>query len=245
MLITEVINLLRNRKVVLAIVLVLALLLTVVPLWASAQAPGTRNLRQGDRGPDVTEVQRRLTRWGYYFGPITGVFGPLTLRGVHFFQRQNGLPVTGIVGPLTFAALGIHMPRVTPAPNRSAAVTPGGGVNPNDMHMLARAIYGEARGEPFEGQVAVAAVILNRVRSQIFPNTISSVIYQPLAFTAVADGQFYLRPNDEAYRAAQLAVNGWDPSGGALYYFNPRTATSAFIWTRPYIKTIGQHRFLR
>lgn len=236
-------NVVRTMAVVLTLVLVLVF--TLVPLWARAQEPGTRNLRQGDRGPDVTEVQRRLTRWGYYFGPISGTFGAETLRGVHLFQRRNGLPVTGIVGSLTFAALGIPMRRDVPAPNRTAAVTPGGGVNPNDMHMLARAIYGEARGEPFEGQVAIAAVILNRVRSQKFPNTISSVIYQPLAFTAVADGQFYLTPSSEAYRAAQLAINGWDPSGGALYYFNPRTATSAWIWTRPYIKTIGQHRFLR
>ncbi|MBS3938363.1 MAG: spore cortex-lytic enzyme [Peptococcaceae bacterium] len=234
-----------KRMVALAIALALVFVLVVVPTLAEAQVPGTRNLRQGDRGPDVTEVQRRLLRWGYYFGPISSLFGAQTLAAVQFFQRRNGLPITGIVGPLTFAALGIRAPRAVPAPDRTAAVTPQGGVDRNGMHLLARAVYGEARGEPFEGQVAVAAVILNRLRSQKFPNTISAVIYQPLAFTAVADGQFYLTPGSEAYRAAQLAVNGWDPSGGALYYFNPRTATSAWIWTRPYIKTIGRHRFLR
>lgn len=231
------------RFITLALVLVLILL----PLSGTAQQIGARNLRQGDRGQDVAEVQRRLERWGYFDGPVNGTFGPLTLAAVQLFQQRNGLPVTGIVADQTFAALGITRPRAAaaPAPNRTAAVTAVNTVSPNDMQLLARAVYSEARGEPWEGQVAVAAVILNRVRSPIFPNTISGVIFQPLAFTAVADGQFYLTPNRDAYRAAQLAVNGWDPSGGALYYFNPRTATSAWIWSRPYIKTIGRHRFLR
>lgn len=223
------------------LILVLVILL---PLTGIAQVPGSRNLRQGDTGADVTEVQRRLQRWGYYAGPISGDFGPMTLAAVHAFQRRHGLPVTGIIASRTFAALGIAV-RPAAAPNRAAAVMPTRGVSPNDMQLLARAVFSEARGEPFEGQVAVAAVIMNRIRSPLFPNTISGVIFQPLAFTAVADGQFYLTPNQEAFRAAQLAVNGWDPSGGALYYFNPRTATSRWIWTRPYIKTIGRHRFLR
>jgi len=224
----------------------LLVVVLLIPLTSSAQVPGSRNLRQGDRGDDVAEVQRRLQRWGYFNGPVNGVFGPQTLTAVQLFQRRNGLPATGIVADQTFAALGITRPRTQPQQtNKTPAVTPVNSVSPNDMHLLARAVYSEARGEPFEGQVAVAAVILNRVRSPIFPNTISGVIFQPLAFTAVADGQFYLTPNEEAYRAAQLAVNGWDPSGGALYYFNPRTATSAWIWSRPYIKTIGQHRYLR
>ena len=233
----------RSAKVCLVILLIVVVLL---PLTGSAQVPGSRNLRQGDRGNDVSEVQRRLSRWGYYNGPIDGNFGPQTLTAVRLFQQRNGLPVTGLVANLTFAALGITVrPAQQAQTNKTAAVTPVNSVSPNDMHLLARAIYSEARGEPFEGQVAVAAVILNRVRSPILPNTISGVIFQPLAFTAVADGQFYLTPNEEAYRAAQLAVNGWDPSGGALYYFNPQTATSAWIWSRPYIKTIGRHRFCR
>lgn len=233
------------RKAMSASLIVVLLVLLLLPLQSLAQAPGSRNLRQGDSGADVTEVQRRLSRWGYYQGPISGVFGPMTLAAVQAFQRRHGLPVTGIIASRTFAALGIAVRPAVAAPNRAAAVSPTRGVSPNDMQLLARAVYGEARGEPFVGQVAVAAVIMNRIRSPLFPNTVSGVIYQPLAFTAVADGQFYLTPNQEAFRAAQLAVNGWDPSGGALYYFNPRTATSRFIWTRPYIKTIGQHRFLR
>lgn len=234
----------RSLKLCLVLCLIV---LVLMPLAGSAQVPGSRNLRQGDRGDDVAEVQRRLSRWGYFDGPVNGVFGPQTLAAVRLFQQRNGLPVTGIVAERTFAALGITPPRTTTQPqaNRTAAVTPVNSVSPNDMHLLARAVYSEARGEPFEGQVAVAAVVLNRVRSPLFPNTISGVIFQPLAFTAVADGQFYLTPVEESYRAAQLAVNGWDPSGGALYYFNPRTATSAWIWSRPYIKTIGKHRFLR
>ncbi|MBT9155566.1 MAG: Spore cortex-lytic enzyme [Firmicutes bacterium] len=221
------------------------LLIVLRPLISHAQQPGSRNLRQGDSGADVTEIQRRLQRWGYYEGPISGTFGPRTLAAVQAFQRRHGLPVTGIIASRTFGALGIARRTAAAAPNRAAAVTPTRGVSPNDLQLLARAVYGEARGEPFEGQVAVVAVIMNRIRSPLFPNTVSGVIFQPLAFTAVADGQFYLTPNAEAFRAAQLALNGWDPSGGALYYFNPRTATSAWIWTRPYIKTIGRHRFLR
>jgi N-acetylmuramoyl-L-alanine amidase len=224
-------------------VLLLVLILVAVPIMASGQQPGSRVLRQGDSGSDVREVQQRLSRWGYYNGPVSGTFGPQTLAGVQSFQRLNGLPATGIVADQTWAKLGFTLR--TANANRTQAVTPVNTVSPNDLTLLARAVYSEARGEPFEGQVAVAAVILNRLRSTIFPNTISGVIFQPLAFTAVADGQFYLTPNDESYRAARLAINGWDPSGGALYYFNPRTATSAWIWSRPYIKTIGRHRFLR
>lgn len=232
----------RSTKLILVLLIVT---LVLMPLIGTAQVAGSRNLRQGDRGSDVTEVQRRLNRWGYFEGPIDGVFGPKTLTAVLLFQRRNGIPDTGLVGPQTFTALGINVAAQQQQVNKTAAVTPVGNVSPNDMHLLARAVYSEARGEPFEGQVAIAAVILNRVRSPIFPNTVSGVIFQPLAFTAVADGQFYLTPDAESYRAAQLAANGWDPTGGALYYFNPVTATSAWIWSRPYIKTIGRHRFLR
>lgn len=119
----------------------------------------------------------------------------------------------------------------------------GMGLSENDLKIMANAVYGESRGEPFEGQVAVAAVILNRVKSPSFPNTVSGVIFQPGAFTAVADGQIWLEPNENARKAVQQALNGWDPTGGCLYYFNPETATSAWIWTRPQVKTIGKHIF--
>ncbi|MGG3455349.1 spore cortex-lytic enzyme [Paenibacillus rhizolycopersici] len=117
------------------------------------------------------------------------------------------------------------------------------GLSENDLRIMANAVYGESRGEPFEGQVAVAAVILNRVKSPSFPNTVSGVIFQPGAFTAVADGQIWLEPNEQARKAVQQALNGWDPSGGCIYYFNPRTATSKWIWSRPQVKTIGEHIF--
>ncbi len=118
-----------------------------------------------------------------------------------------------------------------------------GGFSNNDINLLAQAVYGEARGEPFEGQVAIAAVILNRIKSPLFPNTVVSVIFEPLAFTAVADGQIYMQPNERAKEAVLDAINGWDPSENALYYFNPDTATSKWIWGRPQIKRIGKHIF--
>jgi N-acetylmuramoyl-L-alanine amidase len=192
-------------------------------------------------------VQRKLIGWGYLSGTADGVYGAKTFAAVQLFQRRNGLPITGNVDAATFRALGFtpKMGVATPAVNKTPATQATGTTSSNDLHLLAKAVYGEARGEPFEGQVAIAAVILNRVRSPLFPNTVAGVIFEPLAFTAVADGQFYLAPNGDAYRAAQLALDGWDPTGGAIYYFNPATATSPWIWSRPYIKTIGRHRFLR
>lgn len=212
-----------------------------------AEAIGERNLFWGNSGDDVRLVQIKLINWGYLSGRADGIYGAKTFTAVQLFQRRNGLPQTGNVDDATFRALGFT-PKTAPAApsyiNKTPATQAPGMVNANDLHLLAKAVYSEARGEPFEGQVAVAAVVLNRLRNPIFPNTVAGVIFEPLAFTAVADGQFYLPPNDEAYRAAQLALDGWDPTGGAIYYFNPATATSAWIWSRPYIKTIGRHRFL-
>lgn len=118
-------------------------------------------------------------------------------------------------------------------------------ISANDLKLMANAVYGEARGEPYEGQVAIAAVILNRVKSPSFPDTPSAVIFEPRAFTAVADGQIWLEPNDKARKAVQNALSGWDPSGGCTYYFNPATATSKWIWSRPQVKRIGKHIFCR
>lgn len=235
------------------IIWLVVLIVLASQLAVSAQAPGSRNLFWGSQGEDVRQVQLRLIRWGYLDASATGNYGPQTYNAVRLFQQRNGLPQTGNVDAATFRALGFN-PRMGAAPaarpaspqvDRTPATQSTGALSPNDMTLLARAVYSEARGEPFEGQVAVAAVVLNRLRSPLFPNTISGVIFEPLAFTAVADGQFWLEPDENAYRAAQMALDGWDPSGGALYYFNPRTATSQWIWSRPYIKTIGKHRFLR
>ncbi|MBQ9728170.1 MAG: spore cortex-lytic enzyme [Clostridia bacterium] len=199
-------------------------------------------LRQGAKGGEVKEVQRRLKLWGYYKGSVDGVFGAATRSAVIAFQRKNGLTADGIVGKATYKALGM-----TASYNALAGQTQSsGGVNgfsSSDVYLLARTIYAEGRGEPYVGQVAIGAVVMNRIRSSSFPNTISGVVYQKHAFTAVSDGQINLTPNDTAMKAARDAINGWDPTGGALYYYNPAVATSAWIFERQTITTIGKHVF--
>lgn len=196
-------------------------------------------LRQGSRGDTVRTVQSKLRRWGYYSGSVDGIYGPATERAVRAFQKKNGLAVDGIVGRATFKALGM------PASSGSSGSSGGtaGGYTDADTYLLARCIYGEARGESYTGQVAVGAVVLNRVKSPEFPNTIAGVIYQKNAFTAVNDGQINLEPNETALSAARDAMNGWDPTGGCLYYYNPVTATSEWIFSRETVITIGNHVF--
>lgn len=181
------------------------------------------------------QVQTKLKRWGYYTGAVDGIYGSKTRQAVKYFQRKNGLVVDGIVGKKTAAAMGINL--------NSSSSTTSGGISSSDLNLLARCVYAEARGEPYTGQVAIAAVVLNRVKNSAFPNTISGVIYQPWAFTAVNDGQINLTPNDTAYKAAQDALNGWDPTYGCLYYYNPATATSSWIWSRKVVLKIGKHNF--
>lgn len=193
--------------------------------------------KYGSRGNEVIQIQTKLKRWGYYSGNIDGIYGTQTLNAVKYFQRKNGLTVDGIAGKNTLEAMGIF--------NSSGNSSSSNSTTTSDLNLLARVVYGEARGEPYAGQVAVAAVVLNRVKSSSFPNTISGVVYQSGAFTAVSDGQINLNPNTTAYNAARDALNGWDPSGGAIYYFNPSTATNAWIWSRPHIVTIGKHRFCK
>lgn len=196
-----------------------------------------RLLYWGSRGDDVKEVQRRLKNWGYYTGSVDGIYGEKTYRAVRLFQQKNGLTVDGVVGPKTAAALGIYLGSTT---SKSTSESQN---RDDNIYLLGRAVYGEARGEPYIGKVAVAAVILNRVESPKFPNTIAGVIYQPGAFTAVSDGQINLTPDEEALRAARDAMNGWDPSYGSLYYWNPATATSKWIWSRTKVIEIGKHWF--
>ncbi len=191
-------------------------------------------LKQGSTGNLVKTVQTRLKNWGYYTGATDGIYGPKTVAAVKYFQRNNGLTVDGIVGPRTAAAIGINL---------SASSAGAGGYSSSDEYLLARCIYGEARGEPYTGQVAIGAVILNRVENSRFPNTIAGVIYQPGAFTVVTDGQINLTPNSTALSAARDALNGWDPTNGCIYYYNPATATSAWIWSRPIKLKIGRHNF--
>ena len=190
-------------------------------------------LKVGTSGTNVKTLQQKLKNWGYYTGAVDGVFGQKTKAAVILFQRRNGLTADGIVGAKTLAALGMSLSSNTNASSYGSA----------DITLLARLIYGEARGESYVGQVAVGAVVMNRIKSASFPNTMSGVIYQKYAFTAVADGQINLTPDANAKKAAQDAMNGWDPTYGAIYYYNPKTATSAWIFSRKTTVTIGNHVF--
>ena len=191
--------------------------------------------KYGSSGNEVTQIQTKLKRWGYYTGSIDGIYGSKTVEAVKYFQRKNGLTADGIAGPATLKAMGIT----------SSSSSSSSGSNSSDVNLLSHIIYGEARGEPYSGQVAVGAVIMNRVKSSSFPNTIAGVIYQRGAFDAVSDGQINMTPDSTAKKAAQDAYNGWDPSYGAIYYFNPATATNKWIWSRPTTVTIGKHRFCK
>jgi N-acetylmuramoyl-L-alanine amidase len=190
----------------------------------------------GSRGQEVINIQTRLRNWGYYKGAVDGIYGYETYKAIRLFQYKNGLKVDGIAGPETLSALGLPT---------GAAAAPTAGTANKDANLLAHVIHGEARGEPYTGQVAIAAVILNRVRDSRFPKTIAGVVYQPGAFTAVADGQINLVPDSSSYKAARDALNGWDPTYGCIYYWNPATATSKWIWSRPIVIRIGKHVFAK
>lgn len=194
--------------------------------------------KMGSRGQEVRNIQTRLKKWGYYNGAVDGIYGSGTKSAVIKFQKKNGLTADGICGKRTLAALGL------PSGSSSSGSSGGTGkYSAADVEMLARMISGEARGEPYTGQVAVGAVILNRVEHSSFPNSISGVLYQSGAFDALKDGQFYSAATDSAIKAAKDAINGWDPSGGAIYYYNPSTATNKWIRSRPIIARIGNHVF--
>lgn len=204
--------------------------LLFMPYGEEAEAASV--YKQGSTGATVRTIQTKLKAWGYYNGGVDGIFGSRTTQAVKYFQRKNGLTVDGIVGKRTAAAMGIKLSASSSSSSTSS-----------DLNLLARIIYGEARGEPYTGQVAVGAVVLNRVKSSSFPNTISGVIYQSGAFDAVSDGQINLAPNDTAYRAAQDALNGWDPTYGCLFYYNPKTATSKWMLSKKVHLSIGNHSF--
>ena len=214
-----------------------AILITAIILFFKNKSVETLS-KYGSRGSEVTQIQTKLKRWGYYNGNIDGIYGTQTVNAVKYFQRKNGLSVDGIAGPATLKAMGIYG-------SSSSSGSGSGTSNSSNVNLLARLIYGEARGEPYTGQVAVGAVVMNRVKSSSFPNSISGVIYASGAFDAVRDGQINLAPNSDAKKAAQDAINGWDPSYGAIYYFNPSTATNKWIWSRPMTVTIGRHRFCK
>lgn len=226
------------RKRLIIILLAIFSLASIGAVYTSVSTPQTAyalTLKQGSRGEQVKTLQKKLKNWGYYKGSVDGIFGAKTKEAVKYFQRKNGLTVDGIVGAKTLKALGMS--------STSSSSNPTGSYSEADIQLLARLIYGEARGESYTGQVAVGAVVMNRIKSSSFPNTMSGVIYQRYAFTAVDDGQINLTPNATARKAALDAINGWDPSYGALYYYNPRTATSSWIFSRKTTVTIGRHVF--
>ena len=225
----------RKNKILLLILLITFFIIGFYSIYQNNNNKELQTLsKYGSRGDEVTTIQTKLKRWGYYNGSIDGIYGTKTVEAVKYFQRKNGLTVDGIAGNQTLKAMGIYSSTSSTTSNSSSNVS-----------LLSKLIYAESRGEPYSGQVAVGAVCMNRVKSSSFPNTLSGVIYQKGAFDAVSDGQINLTPDSTAKKAAQDAINGWDPSYGAIYYFNPSTATNKWIWSRPVTVTIGKHRFCK
>ncbi len=231
---------------------VVLLSLAVVLVWQvwfltppeAKAAPGTRpTLAWGSRGADVRLVQEKLRQWGYYKGAVDGVYGRQTYAAVQLFQRRNGLSADGVVGRATYEALGINYFTAGGTTTGGTTVSRGGGATSNDVRLLAQLVRGEAEAEPYTGMVAVAAVCLNRVSSSQFPNTVAGVVYQPGAFETVSNGRINLAPSDVHLRAARDAVNGWDPTYGALFFWNPSKPVNAWIWSRRITLRIGRHVF--
>ena len=225
----------RSKRLCLALAVLLSVSMVLVALVPAVEAA---SYKKGSSGAVVTQIQTKLKSWGYYTGTVDGIYGSGTERAVRAFQQKNGLTVDGKAGEQTLAAMGLSA-----GGGNSSNSGGSGGASSSQVDLLARLISAEARGEPYSGQVAVGAVVLNRIKHPSFPNTLPGVIYQSGAFTCITDGQFNQPVAESAYRAARDALNGVDPSGGAIYYFNPSTATSSWIWSRPLITVIGKHRF--
>ena len=219
----------NRKKQCLVLAIVFAVNIAAITLVAGAEAA---SYKKGSSGNTVSQIQTALKKQGFYTGAVDGNYGSATESAVKAFQQDRGLTPDGKAGAWTLKALGIK-------DSGSSAQSADNG----DVALLARLISAEARGEPYSGQVAVGAVVLNRVEHPAFPNSVAGVVYQPGAFTCITDGQFNEPVSDSAYRAARDAMNGVDPCGGAIYYFNPSTATSKWIWSRPLIVVIGKHRF--
>lgn len=224
----------RHHKASVIAVLAVFLFVGTLAVYSATAVDTVALSRYGSRGQEVREIQTRLKKWGYYKGNVDGIYGSLTLQAVRYFQSKNGLTVDGIAGPKTLAAIGIN-----PVSSQQASV------RESDINLLARVISAEARGEPYTGQVAVGAVVINRMRHPSFPNTLAGVVYQPGAFTAITDGQIHATVVSSAYNAAKDALNGWDPTKGCIYYYNPATATNSWIRSRPKVITIGKHIFCK
>lgn len=228
-----------KNKSFICILIAFVLCASGILIYSGTQSMDTLS-RYGSRGDEVRRIQTKLKQWGYFDGAADGVYGTDTKNAVKAFQRKNGLKVDGIAGKETLYELGLGT-----ANTSSSSGGASNGMSQNDINLLARVINGEARGEPYEGQVAVGAVVLNRVKHPSFPNTLSGVIYQPGAFTAITDGQINAAMYESSVKAARDAMNGWDPSGGAIYYYNPAKTTNQWIYSRPVVKVIGKHRFAK
>ena len=214
----------------------IAFLLMIGLILYSTQLEVTTTLSKvGSQGNEVRQIQTVLKDQGIYNGAVDGVFGTKTKNAVVAFQKKNGLTADGVAGPSTLKAMGIF----------SGGSQQNSGTSGSDVNLLANIISAEARGEPFEGQVAVGACVLNRVEHPSFPDTLYGVVYQPGAFTAITDGQIKEVVAESARKAAREALNGSDPSGGAIYYFNPDKTSNKWIRTRPVIKRIGSHLFCK
>lgn len=222
-----------------AVVIAIGLTLSIALSGLAYAALGDRLLGRGSKGSEVTELQKRLVQLGYVLGPVDGKFGAKTEAAIKLFQKEHGLRVDGLAGTRTIQELKRLTGQSTNASGKAV------GYKNIDANLLARAVNGEARGEPYLGQVAVAAVILNRIKDPAFPKTVADIIYQPRAFSSVDDGQINMPPSATALRAAQEAISGSDPSGGALFFFNPAKTSNKYIWSRPQIKQIGNHIFTK
>lgn len=224
------------RRRVLSLLLAVVLLGSIGTIAAVQSGDGSVSTlsKMGSRGDEVRRIQQKLKSMGYYTGSVDGIYGTQTQSAVKKFQRDNGLTVDGIAGPKTLSYLGI-----------SSGSSGSGQYNSNDVYLLAKVIAAEARGESYVGQVAVGAVVLNRVEHSSFPDSIAGVVYQPGAFSCVNDSNWSVAPTAESQKAARDAINGWDPSGGAIYYYNPAKTSNQWIRSRPVIVTIGSHLFCK
>lgn len=221
------------------VALAIGLILSITLSGIAYAALGDRLLGKGSKGPEVVELQKKLAQLGYAVGTVEGTFGSKTETAIRRFQKDHGLRVDGLAGTQTIKEL----KRLTGQSTNASGKAVG---NKNiDTNLLARCVNAEARGEPYVGQVAVAAVILNRIGDPAFPKTVADIVYQPKAFSSVDDGQINLPPSASAMRAAREAVSGSDPSRGAVFFFNPAKTKNKYIWSRPQITRIGNHIFTK
>lgn len=230
----------QKWKYIWRVIVILLLNLLIIAAFGRMNGSVQTLSKVGSSGSEVRQIQTKLKQWGYYKGSVDGIYGTSTKNAVSDFQKKNGLSADGVAGPSTLAKIGISS---SGGGSTGASGGGAGGFSQSDVNLLARVISAESRGEPYTGQVAVGAVILNRIQHPSFPNTLAGVIYQPGAFSCLNDGGINAPVEDSAYRAARDAMNGWDPSGGAIYYYNPKKSTNKWIFSRPVITVIGEHRF--